>query len=80
MIREILSKILADIDPELLEYSGDNMIEDGMLESIAIMEIVAEIEDRFSIYIEPEYIVPESFETLNTLEKFVEELLEKENK
>lgn len=80
MIREILSKILEEINPELLEYSGDNMIEDGMLESIAIMEIVAEIEDRFSVYIEPEYIVPECFETLDTLEKFVEELLEKEKK
>lgn len=80
MIREILCKILEDIEPELLEYSGKNMIEDGMLESIDIMEIVTEIEDKFSIYIEPEYIIPEYFETLDTLEKFVEELLEKVKK
>lgn len=77
MIREILSKILEDIDPELLEYSGDNMLEDGMLESIAIMEIVTEIEEKFSVYIEPEFIVPEYFETLDTLERFVIKLLEK---
>ena len=74
MIREKIAEILRTINPELVDYKGNNMLEDGLLESVHIMEIVAEIEEIFDIEVAPDYIIPEYFFNIDTLEKLVIEI------
>lgn len=71
MYEEKLREILNSVKPSIKKYTGDHLISDGMLESIEIMEIVSEIESTFDIMIEPQYIVPEYFESIKTLEQLI---------
>lgn len=73
-MREQLLQILEEINPELVSYTGENMLEDGLLESVDIMEIVANIEEMLGIDIEPDFILPEYFENISTLEKFIQDV------
>ena len=71
MYREKLNEILKNVKPEIAKYTGKRFISDGILESIEIMEIVSEIEEAFDIMVAPQYIVPEYFESIETLEQLI---------
>ncbi len=75
-MREKIVSIINQINPDLNVEEGTNFIKDGYLDSMEIMEIVVEIEDAFEIEIAPENIVPEYFESVDTLLKLVEETLQ----
>lgn len=75
-MREKIVGIINQINPDLNVEEGTNFIKDGYLDSMEIMEIVVEIEDAFEIEIAPENIVPEYFESVDTLLKLVEETLQ----
>ena len=79
MVRDTLKKILYSVSENAKKYSGCDMIEDGILESVEIMEIVSEIEENFNLSIPPELIIPEYFASLDTLEKLVNDAKEKNN-
>lgn len=74
MYKEKLKEIVLGVSKAAAKYNGDKYISDGILESVEIMEIVAEIENAFEIVIEPQYIVPEYFESIETLEKLVQDV------
>lgn len=75
-MREKIVSIINQINPDLNVEEGTNFIKDGYLDSMEIMEIVVEIEDAFEIEIAPENIVPEYFESVDTLLRLVEETLQ----
>lgn len=74
MMQEKILSILESINPELVNYSGENMLEDGLIESYEIMEIVTEIEELIGVEIEPDYIVPKYFANLSTLLELVNDI------
>lgn len=70
MKQEILD-ILYEANEELEEYNGDDMIEDMVIDSHDIFNIVVELEDHFGIEISPELIVPDNFKNADTILKLV---------
>lgn len=66
-IRDILSNIL----DEDFSYSGEDMFEDGILDSIEMMELVTDMEKEFNIEIEAEDIIPENFKTIGTIVEMI---------
>jgi len=74
MVKEIIVDILNDIDDEILKYDGENMIDDGVIDSFTIMEIVAEIEEKFNCKIAPDDVTEEHFKSLDAIVTFVESL------
>lgn len=75
-MREKIVSIINQINPDLNVEEGTNFIKDGYLDSMEIMEIVVEIEDAFEVEIAPENIVPEYFESVDTLLRLVQETLQ----
>lgn len=67
-IRNILGEVKADI----LRYSGTQMLEDKIIDSFDVMEIVAALEDEFGIEIDPELISAENFATVKTIIEMVQ--------
>ncbi len=51
------------------------LIETGILDSFDIISLVAFLEDMFSIHVEGGELIPENFETLETLERYVKRKL-----
>lgn len=74
MVKEIIVEILNDIDDEILMYDGENMIDEGVIDSFTIMEIVAEIEEKFNCKIDPDDVTEEHFKSIDAIVIFVESL------
>lgn len=74
MYKDTLKEIVNRVCPATIKYDGNQYISDGILESIEIMDIIFEIEDALSITIGAQFIIPEYFESLDTLEKLIEDV------
>lgn len=73
---ETLLEILEDIQPDADYETCTTLIDDGILDSFAILSLVAEIEDQFGVAITPEELVPENFNSAQALYALIERLQE----
>ena len=67
MDKNKFNDILNDINPEILENTDVDLVEDGILDSILIMMMVSKLETAFEICIDPDDIMPENFESAETI-------------
>lgn len=67
---EILSEVRPDVDFE----NENGLVDNGILDSLNIMEIVAEIGDAFDITLSPADIVPENFNSAKALWSMIQRL------
>ncbi|HPN36282.1 MAG TPA: phosphopantetheine-binding protein [bacterium] len=67
----ILREIAVEHGKESLE-SDENLLSQGLIDSMGILKLVSFIESNFGIKVDNEDIVPENFETLNDMSRFVE--------
>lgn len=70
---ERIYKLLLDIKPEVDFKSSNNYIEDGLLDSIDMVALVAAIDKEFKISIDGFDIVPENFVSAEAIEKLLKE-------
>lgn len=76
-INHILDDVLKEIDEEILEYDGANLIEEGLIDSFAIVTMLTLLEDRLNISISPEDVKEDNFKTykciVELLNKYIKE-------
>ena len=73
---EELIELLEEIQPDADFENCDTLIDDGILDSFAILSIVGELEEAFDIEITPVDIVPENFNSAQALWAMVQRLQE----
>ena len=66
-ILEVLKQVIGDTD----FVSSQDFIEDGLMDSFEIVELVSGLEDQFSIEINGSDIIPENFMNLEAIEALV---------
>lgn len=71
---EQMIEILEDIQPGVDYANCTTLIDDGILESFAILSIVGELEDVFGVSLTPAEIVPENFNSAQALWDMVQRL------
>ena len=49
----------------------DSFLEEGIIDSIGVIEIASYIQEKYGIKIAVPEIMPENFDTLNNLEKYI---------
>lgn len=64
---EELMEILEALKPEIDFAAEKELIDDGLLESFDVITLIAEIEDQFGIEIPAEEIVPENFNSAESI-------------
>ena len=62
-MEEKVLEILAEVNDEILDYDGDNLVESGLLDSFQIVDLVGMFEEEFDIEIDAELVVVENFRT-----------------
>lgn len=67
-ILEILNELKDDVDFE----NSNDFIEDGLLDSFEIVNLVGELEDYFDIEISGRDIIPENFVSVEAIEAMIE--------
>ncbi len=71
---EQMIEILEDIQPGVDYANCTTLIDDGILESFAILSIVGELEDIFGVSLTPAEIRPENFNSAQALWEMVQRL------
>ncbi len=75
-MEERVLRILAETIDDIEEYDGDNLFEDGLLDSFQVVDIVADLEDEFGIEIDAKYVVEENFLSKEAIIALVKKLVE----
>ncbi|MGJ0112852.1 phosphopantetheine-binding protein [Campylobacter molothri] len=60
----------SDIDENCCDF-----IEEGIIDSLAIMSLIGAIEQKYDLEIDFDYMVPENFKNFNVVKNMIEELL-----
>ncbi len=55
----------------------ENLLEQGIIDSLGLMKLIDHIEETFCIKISDEEIVPENFQSLNSMVRLVEQQMQK---
>ena len=69
-MKEKVLKILRSVNESIID--GANLIDDGIVDSFEVVNIVVELEEAFDIEIEAEDVVAENFETVDSITAMVE--------
>lgn len=72
-----LMTILEELKPTVDFETCDTLIDDGYLDSFDILSIVSELNDAFDVEISPVDIVPENFNSAESLWEMVKRLRER---
>lgn len=56
-----------------------SFIEDGIIDSTGVLELIAFLEEEISIKIEDEELVPENLDSINRISIFIQEKLKMQN-
>ncbi len=75
---EKLIKILEEIQPGIDYHTCEHLIDDHYLNSLAILALVAELEEAYDIVIPAVEIVPDNFNCAQQMYALITKLLEEE--
>ena len=78
LIMDTILEILETIKPGTDFTSSTDFIEEHLLESMEILQLVSELNDEFDINITLPYIKPENFKSVENIYNMVQEILEDE--
>lgn len=76
-MRDHILTILKDIGEDRSFENSGNFIEDGLLDSFEIVELVEKLENGFNIEISGKDIIPENFMNMEAMEALVLKYKEK---
>ena len=74
-MEEKVFEILAEINEDILDYDGDNLIESGLLDSFQVVDLVGIFEEEFEVEIDAELVVVENFVTKEAIIKMLKDIL-----
>lgn len=73
-----LIEILEDIKPDVDYKNCENLIDGHYLDSLSIISLVAEIEDKFDVTVPAVEIVPKNFNSVKAMWSMIERLQEED--
>lgn len=75
MIENKIIDILIEINEEIGNYTGNDLFEDGLLDSLNFVDLVAELGDAFGLEIPTKYLKPDYFKNKDVIINTINELL-----
>ena len=70
-MEETILNILSDLRPEFDFRSGTNFVDQGMLDSFDVINLVTELDARYGISIDGTDILPENFDSVERIKSLV---------
>lgn len=69
-----LIEILTDLHPDVDFATEEGLVDNGILDSLDIVTLITEINDKFDVSIPAEEIIPENFNSAAALMALIERL------
>jgi len=73
-VKELVTKFISEYfvkDTGIIVKDDTSFLDEGILDSTGVMELVAYIESTFEFHVEDEEIVPDNFDSINKLIDFI---------
>lgn len=70
IMKFILEELVKDKNILTLDVK-DDLIESGIIDSLGIQKLLSFLESRFSIHIADEELIPENFESIESIDFFI---------
>lgn len=71
---EKLLEILSSLHPEVDFELANDLVEDGILDSLDIVTLITEINNAFDVQIPAEEVIPENFESATAIWALIQKL------
>ncbi len=78
-MEERLLEILTEVRPDIDFETETGLIDDNILESFDILDLVSKLNDEFDIEISPKYLVAENFNSMKAIGELVRSLMDEED-
>lgn len=75
-MRERIMRILLSVNPKFDKHWDADFLEEGLIDSFEIMNIIMQLEQEFAVEIDPELILPENFCSLEALETLIKQIIQ----
>lgn len=76
-MRERIENVCREVNADILAYDGTMMLEEGIIDSFDIINLVSELEEEFDVEIDARYVVKENFANIDAIAALMESLLRK---
>lgn len=70
---EKLLEILKSINPDVDYLNEKKLMDDGLLDSLGIVDLISRIDEEFEVFIDPDYITPEYFNSIQDIYQLIED-------
>lgn len=74
-MEEKVWKVLNGINSKVSQDAEVDLLEEGLIDSFQIVNIVMELENAFEIEIDPDFIIPSNFKSISSIAKLIENIL-----
>lgn len=74
-VKETILELLSDIHPDVDFEGEEKLIEDGILDSFDMVTLVMEMNEAFDIEIGVIHMIPENFDSVQSMVTLVESLI-----
>ena len=66
-MKERFINILTSINSDIVNSGSKTLVEDGIIDSLCVMQIVTSFEKEFSISVDFDDLIPENFQSVDSL-------------
>ncbi len=74
-MKEKILDVLAEVNKDIISYNGDNLFDAGILDSLQVVNLIAELEDALDIDIDAAYVVEDNFKTKEAIIAMIEMII-----
>jgi len=70
-IKEFIARSILFSDTQFSHSDDASLLQEGIIDSVGVMELVAYVGAEFGVSISPEDVTPENFDSINKLASFI---------
>lgn len=74
-MKEKILDVLAEVNKDIISYNGDNLFDAGILDSLQVVNLIAELEDALDVDIDAAYVVEDNFKTKEAIIAMIEMII-----
>lgn len=73
-MKEKIFEIIRSINEDALSYTGTRMLEEGIIDSFELIDIISGIEEEFGIEIDARYVTSENLPNVEGIVELIERI------
>ena len=73
-MKEDIIKLLSEILPHIDFNSDDRLVDDGLLDSLSIVQIVSVLSDKYNVEFDLDHLAPCNFNSIDSIVETVRQL------